>query len=356
MNFDSAIINTIRNRAKSSEMTGELSPEILEYIYEHRLFKLFVPKELGGDMKPLPEAIRIFEEASKIDSSFGWLVTIGAGGGFFVPSLSEKACREIFLGQDAVIAGSGQATGKAVKTDGGYIVTGDWRYCSGAMHATAFTANCVIEDHDGKEDGKIRSVAFTPEQISIIKDWNTIGLKGTGSHTIAAENAFVPDERTFSIFEKISYVNEPLYSFPFLQFSQASFAAIAIGITRHFFEEAGEMIAERAAGWDVIPTRSQLAMERVEIAQKAFNEKVVEYYEGVEKVWDKHIAGETITEEEEHELSSLCIDTAAQAREAINTVFPYLGMDVVKEGNMILSIWKDIHTASQHLLLSPLFK
>lgn len=356
MKFDLQMINRIRNGAKTNETTGEMSSEILEYIYEHRLFKVFVPNELGGDMKALPDALRIFEEATRIDSSFGWLVTIGAGGGFFVPSLSKKTSREIFLENASVIAGSGQATGKAVKTDGGYIVTGDWRYCSGALHATTFTANCVIEDPSGKEDGKIISVAFTPDQINIIKDWNTIGLKGTGSHSIAAETAFVPDERTFSIFEKISYMDEPLYSFPFLQFSQASFAAIVVGISRHFFEEAGKLVTEKAAGWDIIPTRSQLAMEQVETARKTFYDKVEEFYDAVEKLWAKHIAGETITEEEERELSSVCIGTAAQGRDAVNRVFPYLGMDVVKEGNIILSIWKDIHTASQHLLLSPLFK
>lgn len=356
MNFDLQMINSIRNGAKTNERTGELASEILEYIYERRLFKVFVPKELGGDMKDLPDALKIFEEASRIDSSFGWLVTIGAGGGFFVPSLSKETSREIFLEKDAVIAGSGQATGKAVKADGGYFVTGNWRYCSGALHATAYTANCVIEDPDGQEDGKIRSVAFTPEQVNIIKDWNTIGLKGTGSHSIAAKNVFVPDERTFSIFEKISYMDEPLYSFPFLQFSQASFAAIIIGISRHFFEEAGKMIAEKAAGWDIIPARSQLAMEQVKTAQKGFYDMVEEFYDEVEKIWGKHMAGETITAEEEHELSSKCIDTAAKGRDTVNGVFPYLGMDVVKEGNSILSIWKDINTASQHLLLSPLFK
>ena len=35
-------------------------------------------------MAGLPEAVRIFEQASFIDGSFGWAVTIGAGGGFYV--------------------------------------------------------------------------------------------------------------------------------------------------------------------------------------------------------------------------------------------------------------------------------
>ncbi len=354
--FEPQIVNLIREQAKVNETTGELSPEVLAYIYKHRLFKLFVPKEFGGNLTPLPEALKIFAEAAKIDGSFGWLVTIGAGGGFFVSSLTKEAGREIFYPENAVIAGSGQATGKAVKKDGGYYVTGNWRYCSGAPHATTFTANCVIEDETGEEDGQIRSVALAPNQIKIIKDWNALGLNGTASHTIITENAFVPKERTFSIYEKLSFSEEPIYNFPFLPFSQTSFTAIVIGMCRHFFEEARELADKRAVSWDVIPGRSKFVFEQIETAEKRFNEMIKAFEQMVGEKWMKHTEGDGLTEDDERELSAICVDTAAAGRQAVNEVFPCLGMEVIKEGNIILAIWKDIQTAGQHLLLSPIFK
>lgn len=81
------LIRTIREWALHMEKRGELAPEILESIYDHRLFKLFVPEELGGRMTSLPASLRLFEEASWIDGNLGWLITIGSGGGYFAASI-----------------------------------------------------------------------------------------------------------------------------------------------------------------------------------------------------------------------------------------------------------------------------
>lgn len=354
MKFDSQIAELVRKQANTNDVTGELSPEVLDYIYKHRLFKLFLPHEYGGTMTPLPDALNIFSDAAYIDGDFGWLITIGSGGGYFAANLSRKTGQEVFSPENAVIAGSGQTTGKAVKTDGGYFVTGNWRYCSGALHATTFTANCVIVDKTGKDDGKIRAVAMTPDQVKIVKDWNVLGLKGTASHTIIAENAFVPEEKTFDIHEKISFQDEPIYHFPFLQFSQASFAAVIIGMTRRFLEEARNLAEKRAAGWDVIEGRSDFVLRRIASAEKTFADKARTFGKVLIGKWKKHLR-EGLTQEDEKEISAVCIEAAATARQAVNDVFPCLGMEVIKEGNPLLDIWKDIQTAGQHILLSPLY-
>ncbi|MEB3102933.1 hypothetical protein [Ferviditalea candida] len=84
-----------------------------------------------------------------------------------------------------------------VQADGGYKVSGQWKYCSGSTHATLFTANCVLEEASGTEDlssGElssaqvIRSLIFLPEQVRIVKDWNAFGMKATASYSIAVED------------------------------------------------------------------------------------------------------------------------------------------------------------------------
>lgn len=63
----------------------------------------------------------------------------------FVPSFSPAVAERIYAPVDAVIAGSGYATGKARNVPGGYRVTGQWKYASGAQYARVFTANAVLE-------------------------------------------------------------------------------------------------------------------------------------------------------------------------------------------------------------------
>ena len=122
--IDAQMTKKIRAQAERMEQEGRLSDEVLEYIYDKGLFKLFVPKALGGNMQDLPEALKIFEEAAFVDGSFGWLVQIGSGAGFFATTMAPDQVRKFFTKRDFYIAGSDRPTGIAKKTDSGYIVNG----------------------------------------------------------------------------------------------------------------------------------------------------------------------------------------------------------------------------------------
>ncbi len=225
MLFTAQQIQTIREQALGMDKRRQVTPEVLAAIYDHRLFHLFVPDELEGRMTSLPEAARIFQESARIDGNLGWLVTIGAGGGFFAALMSREVSRRVFAHREAVIAGSGMPTGTARQVDGGYIVNGSWKYCSGSTYATTFTANAVIEPastvqdaadvpNADQDESHIRSFILNPDQIEILEDWNAFGLRATASHTISAVEAFVPVEMTFSLTEIQAYENETIYQYP----------------------------------------------------------------------------------------------------------------------------------------------
>lgn len=112
--------STLQERGEEIERTGGLPADILEWIYDLKLFKLIVPEEFAGRPTPLPDMLRVFDELSAIDGSLGWLVHIGAAGGFFVPSFAKETARELFSPRDAVIAGTGFPAGRAGRVQGGY--------------------------------------------------------------------------------------------------------------------------------------------------------------------------------------------------------------------------------------------
>lgn len=162
------------------DQTGQISDELLQFIYNNQLFKLIVSEKVGGKMLDLPNAAKVFQDASYIDGNFGWAVTIGSGGGMFVPNMTKATMEECYSPLDAVIAGSGFPAGTANPVEGGYIVNGKWFYCSGSQFATTFTASCTVEN----ESEEILAFAFKPEQIDVIENWDAFGLKGTSSHSI----------------------------------------------------------------------------------------------------------------------------------------------------------------------------
>lgn len=350
MNIPEHVVHEVRENAEVN--AGMLTPRILDYIYEAKLFKLFVPKELNGLMLPLPEALRLFEKASWIDGSFGWLVTIGSGGGFFSATLPSGQAKPLFSGANAVVAGSGHANGIARPIEGGYIVSGQWKYCSGSTYASLFTANCRVEGRPGEET-EIRSFAFLPEQVSIIPDWNSFGLKATESHSIAVHEAFVPEERTFDIMSTPNY-DDPIFRYPFLPFAQTSFAAVCLGICRHFLEEARAFANEKQEDWGRTRPQRMEGLFRALGEQEASLEAVAgHFYETIERTWSSFVNSGEMTEHQQREVGQCCQQLAGSTLAYAHVIFPQLGMAVLMEDNLINRIWRDLHTVTQHSVLVP---
>ncbi|MFD1929290.1 acyl-CoA dehydrogenase family protein [Sporosarcina siberiensis] len=347
--FNESIREEIKAQGAAIEKLGTLPDDLLQFAYEEKLFKCFVPVELGGKMLELPEAVRVFQEASALDGSFGWLVAIGSGGNAFVPNFKEETCRELFSPKEAVIAGSAHSTAIAVKENGGYRVTGEWRYCSGAPYASMFTANSKLE---GTEE--IVTCIFTPDQVDVIQDWDAFGLKGTGSHTIRVENAFVPIVRTFDLMKNANEFGDIVHTFPFVQFGQSSFTAVSLGIGQGFFEEARRILEANKEQW------SKDGNDKYEAITSILDEELVTYdqiegvfYSTLQEIWQTHKDGEMLEEADLNNFSKVCKEAADTTIGCANRLFRHFGMEAVMESSDLNRIWRNLHTASQHTFLTP---
>ncbi|RED55610.1 acyl-CoA dehydrogenase [Cohnella phaseoli] len=346
-----SLVHAAKQYASLPEGTS-LPSEVLAGIYEAKLFKLFVPKDLNGLMLPLPDALRVFAEASEIDGTFGWLVTIGSGGGFFSATLPPEEAQKQFAPANAVVAGSGLPSGVAHPVEGGYRVSGQWKYCSGSTFASLYTANCRI-DRGAEAEPEIRSFAFLPDQVRIIRDWNSFGLKGTDSHSMAVDDVFVPEERTFSIMSLPNY-DDPIFRYPFLPFAQTSFAAVCLGICRHFLAEADLFVAAKRAEWEPAkPGRAEETKRAISRQEAKLEAEAAKFYETVERTWNAFLAAGEMTEEDQAEVGTVCRQLSGSVLAYAHAIFPLLGMAVLMEEHPINRIWRDLHTVTQHAVLVP---
>ncbi|QQE78106.1 acyl-CoA dehydrogenase [Alicyclobacillus sp. SO9] len=352
--FDQEVVHQIRRRTVQMDKTGTMPADVLEIIYQRSLFKCFMPNASTGRMTPLPEVLRVFEDASRIDGNFGWVVTIGSKAGYLAAYVEPHRLQEIYDGRDALLAGSGFTSGSAKRVPGGYELSGSWKYCSGSDHATLFTFNSEVPVEDNPTVTEIRTFILRPTQVTITKDWDAFGLRATGSHSVTVENQFVEADMTFIMFNTNQKVLGDIYSYPYKVLSETSFAAIAIGIARHLIDEAKAIAEENREAWESSHlNRYEFVMDRIERKQETLEEAILNFYHTVDSNWTRHIEGADIAREEWDLVSKTCRTAARVALDCGHALFPFLGTSVVLEHNVINCVYRDLHTACQNALLVP---
>lgn len=85
-------------------------------------------------------------------------------------------------------ATAGVAT-RAVPVDGGWQVTGRKIFASLSGAADFYNVTCQVP---GEEDIRLLGVPADAEGVSIVDDWDPLGMRGTVSRTLLMDGAFVP--------------------------------------------------------------------------------------------------------------------------------------------------------------------
>jgi alkylation response protein AidB-like acyl-CoA dehydrogenase len=316
----------VRERIAEMEQRGDILPELLAWLRERRLFKLFVPKEFGGLEFTLTAAVRLYEELAALDGSLGWLVQIGAGGGFFVPSFPPEVARELFAPPEAVIAGTSYVGGRARRLPKGFCVSGYWRYASGAAYATLFTAQAEVEGEG------IAAFAFRREEVTLIPEWEPLGMRATSSWSFEVRELVVPPERCFRVGQRLWEPGLSVYALPFSLFAYASIGAVAVGLARALAEEAELLGCGRFV--------QACAQELAEIRARFF--ELVAWAEGLSPESSPARAAEL-----EREIAALL----EQLRMSLLRAMPLLGMRAVLRPYALERLLRDLLTLYQHELL-----
>lgn len=360
--IDRHITEQIRQYTFETEAAGSLSPAVLALIYQQRWFQLLVPAAFGGQELNLPDTVKLFEALAWADANMGWCVNLGAGANMFAGYMDSATAEVIFHSPQTCCAGSGAVSGKARKTAGGYILSGRWKYASGANHATHFTANAAILDEDGlpvrEEDQPLfRSFIIPAQQIINHRNWTAIGLKATSSNDFEAQEVLVPEACTFTLLKPSAFANGPLYKFPFSQLAIVNMTCMITGIAIHFMDLYGELAKhKKPLHSDKLLQDNATAQHIYETAANRFLEARTKMYEALQSVWNIYEQGQQADEQTLQQLSHTCRKATEASRALINELFPLCGMSILDPATELNKVWRDAMTAGQHYLLSPLYQ
>jgi indole-3-acetate monooxygenase len=349
----------IQASAEEIEQSRRLPLPLVEAMAQAGLFRLWIPRALGGEEADPMTLVRVVEEVSRADGAAGWCIAIGGENGAFGGYLPAEAAREIY-GSDPHVrtAGAFRPFGDAAVEDGGYRATGRWPLGSGCQHSSWIVGGCRILDGDQprlRADGSpvTRILFFPASDCEILDTWHSIGLRGTGSHDYAVADVFVPAARALS-FRDPPVEPGPLYAIPTIALFATVLAAVPLGIARHAIDILRDLAKTKIASHSRRSLNEDATMQaNLGIAEATLRSARAFLYETLGKTWETVSAGQEVGIKQRAMLWLASTHAATAAKQAAELMFSAGGSASPYASAGVERCVRDIHAAGQHIVLAP---
>lgn len=330
----------------------ELPRELVDELHAAGLFRMWLPRALGGAELPPLEFLEVIEELSRQDGSVGWCTVIPAGYARLSGALDEGVARTVFGAGLGALVGTLNPTGTAVAASGGYRVTGRWGYGSFIGYSDWVLGNCVTDSSGGQE---MRLCLFPRADAEVFDVWHVGGLRATGSNDYQVKDVFVPEQHTIKLvdFHPPPRRAGPLYAVPMTSTFVSCVATVVLGIARGALEELVQMgDVKRTAGGPIVLRDKPLAQADLARAEALLGSGRAYLFDELGKMWEDTLAGREITLRARASVKLAACHAAQCAIQAVDLAYQSAGGVSVYQGSRIERCFRDAHVAGQHVALS----
>jgi 3-hydroxy-9,10-secoandrosta-1,3,5(10)-triene-9,17-dione monooxygenase len=225
----------LRANAQAAEDRRRLSEDLLQALAGSGLLRMRVPRRYGGYESDMRTVTEVLAELARGDGSTAWTASVWLVSSWLVGLFPDAVRDEVFADPDVRISGNLSPGAVVVPTDGGYLANGTWRFNTGAQQSD-WNVNAAVRP---TPDGEYEPVAvlIPMSDLRVIDDWNTVGMRASGSVTTVAEDVFLPAERVLPIVPVLGGEHPlqqdpaaPMWRVPSMPISCATVGAVAYGL------------------------------------------------------------------------------------------------------------------------------
>ncbi|MEV6637862.1 acyl-CoA dehydrogenase family protein [Actinoplanes sp. NPDC051470] len=342
-------VPTLLENAERTERDLTPAPDSVAAVRAAGLFALTVPSAAGGSEADLVTQVEVLAELGRGCPSTAWVVGLNAANkGVARLMLPDAAQNAVLADPDAVFCATQVASrgSSGVRVPGGLRVSGRWAMASGSELASLAMITVPLPD----AATPVPAMTLVPlSDLSVDRTWRAAGLGGTSSHTLVAEEVFVPDG--FVTFPDAFRPIPPESMFA------GGLTALApmIGATRGALDLVADAIAGGRAPYMTTYARvadSPLgrywfteARQRTDTAMRR-TVRVAEVVDGLPP-------GSELPVTERVELRVELSTAARECREAMELLLDLHGASGFVEDNPLQRFWRDVAVGTRHPFFTP---
>ena len=356
------IAGVARERARETESARRVSEDMIARMRQADLFRIMQPRAYGGFEYGFDVFIQVQMTIAGGCGSTGWVYGLLASQQWLIACLSQEAQEEIWHDRAALSAGTYTPIAQAVAVDGGYKVSGAGYFCSGCDNAQwQFFGGMIPQSGGSPLPGFF---VLRTADITIDDNWHTMGLAGTGSKTIVADNAFVPSHRAVTFAELRNATapgmraqTNPLYKQSFLAVLPIAIVAPVVGMAEGALAAFLDMAKVRTSRGALYGGNRKLAelttvQLRAAEASACIDAARVLMFRDLAEAYEAAARGDAISMDvrlRNRRDQAFCARLAVQAIDALVVTGGGQGLYL---DHPLQRFWRDAHAATSHISLN----
>jgi alkylation response protein AidB-like acyl-CoA dehydrogenase len=257
-----------------------------------------------------------------------------------------------------VFAPMGRAVPAEVDGRAGYRINGRWAWGSGTQNAHWISGGCFLADENGEltldKDGRPQhlSAIFSADQVDFHDTWTVLGLRGTGSTDFEVKDAFVPEELSVRGFG-VARDDEAIFRFPAFGLLAVGIAAVALGAARGALDDFHDLaVAKVPAGGRNTLAQKSMTHRLIAEAEASVRQGRSFFHEAIEAAWADALKG-AVSVERRRDLRLATTSAVQSAKRTVDLVYELAGGNPVYSKSSLQRRFRDVHVATQHIMVGP---
>ena len=339
-----SLVPDILSSADAIDKGREIPSDLVFKIKQNNLLRLLVPKSMGGEEMDWRKFLDVVFTIAYADGSVGWCINQGC---VFATNSARKprnVTEKIWSDKFSSVGNGPPSNVVSNRTNGGYLLSGTWRFSSGCRHATWLAALA-----GGDANGPPRLHFLPRDDIKLVDVWQVQGLRGTGSFSFSTKDYFVPDDQVLPLNQGI-YEPNPLYVVPQSLMFACGFGTVALGVARSGLDGVLELAQSKKPQFGGLTlAKDPVIQSKIGVAEGKWRGAKALLFSTVEEVWQSVQEKSAITLEERVNLRLVGTHAIRESAAVVDIVYNLSGSTAIFESTQIQRKFQDIHVITQQV-------